>query len=239
MVSAQCLQHLDVGRVAALGLFDHRQLQLVKQDLAQFFGRVDVELLSRLAVDLRRQLRNPSGQRLSERTQGVRVRLKADHLHLSKHGHERKLHVIIQIVHALRFDLGHDILCQLLDDLRMDAQSLRCLFTAAEQRKCIFLLIVPAVRNLPPQIGQRDAVKRVAALCRIEQIGAERRVEHHTRGRNPLAHQRAQQFLAVVQDQRNLTGEQPCQNIMPSRRAERIRTRNLRLGTVQQTDRCG
>lgn len=58
MIGCQFFQDLDVGGIAGLGLFAMGQIKLFKEDVAQLFWRVDVELLASLLVDGAFQLIN-------------------------------------------------------------------------------------------------------------------------------------------------------------------------------------
>ena len=101
VVGGQVLQDLGVGGVAGLGLFDRRQLQLLKQDESQLFGRADVELAARQPVDLRGQLCQPAVHLLRKRAQVRDIHGHAGFLHRRQHGHERHFDLGEQLQHLL------------------------------------------------------------------------------------------------------------------------------------------
>ncbi len=93
----ELLEHVLGGRgLAGRRLAQHRDLQLLEQDLLQLLRRLEVELLPRLALRLRAEfgqaLRELAALRLQHRT----VDQHAAALHALQHRHQRLLDLVVE-----------------------------------------------------------------------------------------------------------------------------------------------
>ena len=156
MLAAQLFEGLGVRRPAGFRLFAGGEHQLFKQDLAELLRGVDVELLAREGVDLLLQRVDADGELLPVVVQRLPVDEKARPLHVGQHIAQRQLHFVHEGRHALVFEL-------LLHRRVQGEDRLGSLLFLAQQ-----LL--------------RQARQLVAALGRVEQIAAERRVEDEAAG---------------------------------------------------------
>lgn len=81
--------------------FSRRDPQLLKNQLAELFGRIDVERLPGKLVDLRFQNRDSAAELFPVRGKSSGVYPEADRLHSGQHLHKRKLHVVHQLFHFI------------------------------------------------------------------------------------------------------------------------------------------
>ena len=89
----QLLQHGRIRRRPRLGLLQHREVQLVEQDLPELGRRVDVELLAGHHPDVVRDVRELALELLRHRVEEVQVDPDARLLHVREHVDERHLDV--------------------------------------------------------------------------------------------------------------------------------------------------
>ena len=101
MAVFQLFQHLNVGGIALLGLFDGLEPQFLKQDMSQLLGGVDVELLPGQTVDLLCQLLDLAAEGGPETEKPSGVQQKALPLHLAQNGNQRQLHFTKEFFHPL------------------------------------------------------------------------------------------------------------------------------------------
>ena len=85
MFAPELVQYLGVGGVARLGLFYRGQTQLLKEDLAQLLGGVDVERAPGQFIDAALQGFDALGQCLTVGDQRALVDEETFALHLSQH----------------------------------------------------------------------------------------------------------------------------------------------------------
>ena len=97
VLGGQFLEHVFCGRRLALGrLAQHRDLELLEQDLLQLFGRVEVELAAGGLVRQGRQVQQLARQLAALRAQQPRVDQHAAVFHGLQHGHQRLLEFFVQ-----------------------------------------------------------------------------------------------------------------------------------------------
>ena len=96
MVCCQGVEHLVIGGIAGLGLLDRRQAQLVKHDLAQLLGRIDVELAPRHGMDGSLQVIDADPDLAADLGQHLFIKRDAGGLHGGQHLHQRQLQLGIE-----------------------------------------------------------------------------------------------------------------------------------------------
>ena len=100
MLRSQFLQHVRRRGIAGLGFFASRQLHLLKQDLSQLFGGIDVKGTSRLLMNALLQFLNPGHQSISITPKFLPAHCHALLLHLVEHQRQRHLHLVHQLPHT-------------------------------------------------------------------------------------------------------------------------------------------
>ena len=114
--SGQLLQYvLGRGGLARRSLAQHRQLQLLEQDLLQLAGRLDVEFVSGFLVRLGHELLQLLADLAALRPQQLPVDQHAVLLHAQQHGQQRLLEFLIEPVqrgHALDLRPQHPMQAQ-------------------------------------------------------------------------------------------------------------------------------
>ena len=98
MAAPELFQHLGIGGVAGLGLFDRGQLQLFEQNFPQFFGGIDVEFLARIGVYGRLTGVDALCQHVSEVCQRLSVHRHAGVLHGREHAAQGQVNVVVDPV---------------------------------------------------------------------------------------------------------------------------------------------
>ena len=178
---AQLLQRRRVGRRARLGLLDRGQPAPGRrrgvQQLAQLDRRVDVEVvapdhLAQLGVEALHIGRQP----FVELAEVGDVDGDAGVLHPGQHAHERVLDRRVQIGHALLGELRRDRLDEMVHGERLAAGDRRRVGGGAVEVE------LTLGRRLVDRRGEAgvalDEVRQlVARLRRVEQVGADRRVQ--------------------------------------------------------------
>ena len=114
----QLLQDACGGGVAGLGLFASGKAHFFKKDLAQLFGRSDIEGLSCLFVNLLFELVDPAAQALAVGAQGFGLDADSQAFHIGEDKGQRALYLRVEAPHLLFFKLCADRQCGLVQDLR-------------------------------------------------------------------------------------------------------------------------
>ncbi len=73
VLTRQLLEHVHIRARSGLGPFQHRQLQLLEQNLLKLFGRSDVELLAGQFMDFAFQCQDPLTVLLAQRVELIFV----------------------------------------------------------------------------------------------------------------------------------------------------------------------
>src|SRR5438067_10755295 len=107
-VVGELLKHSDIGRWTSGSLFQHRQLQLAEQNLAEYGIRVDVELFARRRIYLLLDAHPLARKALLERREPGNVDRDTVPFHLGQHANQRDLDVAEQVAELecleLRFE---------------------------------------------------------------------------------------------------------------------------------------
>ena len=190
MLVFQLFEHLRVRGIAAFRLLHRRQSQLFKQQLPELLRRVDVELPARIAENQLLTGRDPLREHIAERDQRQLVDEHARRLHPRQHRAERQLHVIIQLLHPLRFQLRGQHRIERRDRRRPREQIRR------NRRLAQFLFVREA--DLTAAVLHEHPVDRIASLRRIEQIARQRCVKAEALDGQILPQQEPHRLLDVV-----------------------------------------
>ena len=94
---AQPLQRALIGAVALLHAARGRQPQFLEKHIAQLLRAADVELVAHVLIDGRLRRLDLPDQPLRDIAQHADVDPHPDRLHLRQHGHQRKLHLLVQL----------------------------------------------------------------------------------------------------------------------------------------------
>ena len=193
VLATELFQHVRVRGVAAFRLLARRQAELVKEDLPELLGGVDVEFLPGIAEDRLLRSLDPALEHIAEGDERHLIRLDARSLHFSEHAAERQLDLVIELLHAVLRELFRQSFIE-----RADGRGLR---QAGADARGVFsdLLAVRAVDG-KAQVLLHDAVQVVAAARRVKIIGGQRGVEDEALRRVSLFQQTAHQRLAVMRD---------------------------------------
>ena len=193
VLAAELFQHVCVRGVAAFRLLARRQAELVKEDLPELLGGVDVEFLPGVVKNRLLRSLDPALEHIAEGDERHLVRLDARGLHFGEHTAERQLDLVIELLHAVLRELFRQRRIE-----RADGRGLRQ--TGADARGVLTDLLAVRTADGKAQVVLHDAVQIVAATCRVEIIGGQRRVEDEAIRREALLQQAAHQRLAVVRD---------------------------------------
>ena len=162
MLVFQLFEHVRIRGIAALCFLYRGQAQLFKQQLAELPRRIDVEFSARVTINDVLTGRDAFGEHVTERDQRHLVDEHARRLHPRQHRAERQLHVIIQLLHPLRFQLRGQHRIEHRDRRRPREQIRR------NRRLAQFLFVREA--DLTAAVLHEHPVDRIASLRRIEQI---------------------------------------------------------------------
>ena len=91
--------------VAAFRLLARGQAELVKEDLPELLGGVDVEFLPGIAEDRLLRGLDPALEHIAEGDERHLVRLDARGFHFGEHAAERQLDLVIELLHAVLREL--------------------------------------------------------------------------------------------------------------------------------------
>ena len=195
----ELFQHLGAGGVARLGLFHRGQAQLVKEDVPQLLGGVDVEGLPRQLIDLGLVSGDALGEHLPKGGQGLPVYQEALPLHLGQDRAQGELHLVIELVHPQLLQPGGQGLAQGPDEgavLRQGLQGRAVVGQGAESiRGQIGLL---GLGELLVEVGQAQLLQVIAAVGGGQQIGGQGGVEDEALPPDALVQQPGEQGLEVV-----------------------------------------
>ena len=95
-VGGKVFKHLRIRRIAALGLLLCRKAELIEQNRAKLFRRVDVELFARLKIDAALHGFDLFLQRFTIGGNGVFIHKETGVFHACQHLAQRKLHIVQQ-----------------------------------------------------------------------------------------------------------------------------------------------
>ena len=210
----QLLQHVGVGGPAGFGLFPVGQAQVLKQDLSQLLGGIDVELLPGGGVNPLLQLADGVGQVRTEPGQGPAVHQEAAALHIRQHPAQRKLHIEVQLFHALFPEPGQQHTIQGLYRRTIAVQR-RPGGGPVSQRGEGLRLQVGGLRQLLVEIRHKQPGQVVFSGGGVQQIGRQGGVEHEALRRKARVQQGAHQILDVVGHLGDIGGKQRRQQGLP------------------------
>ena len=187
----QLFEDLRIGGVAAFCLFDGRQAEPVKQDLPELFRGIDVEFLASIAIDRRLCILDPLREHLPKRHECKLVGRHALMLHAREHRAKRQLHVVIKRLKPHFPELFLHRLSKRRDGRR-----------AAEQ-VCKPRCVLPRrsrieLRRFKIQIRDRQLLKLIASLRRVDEIRSQRRVKAKILRRKPRVVKLPHQSLDIV-----------------------------------------
>jgi len=94
---AQLLQDGSIGRRTRLGAADDGQVEFLEEHLPQLFGRVQIERMPRVPVDVLFQLANLRSDVLGHLLEIGHIYEHAVHLHVFEHGHQGDLELFVQL----------------------------------------------------------------------------------------------------------------------------------------------
>lgn len=97
MAVAQRFQHLRAGGVASLGLFHHRQLQHLEEDVAELLWRIRIHWLPGHDLDVLFDGLDALVKFHLQLFQIRHIHLHADDLHLRQDPHQRQLHIAVEL----------------------------------------------------------------------------------------------------------------------------------------------
>ena len=215
VAAPQLLQHLGAGGVARLGLFHRGQAQLVKEDVAELLGGVDVELLSRQLVD--EGLVGPDAliQQGAEGGQGLPVHQHTQVLHLRQHRAEGELHAVVEVVHAQLLQPGGQNLFQRPDQGGVAHEGPQHRPLVGQGGEGVGGQIgVPGLGELLVEVGHAQLFQLVAAVGGGQEIGGQGGVEHKARPGDALVQQPGQEGLHVVGVLFDVGGKEGLQRIV-------------------------
>ena len=193
VLATELFQHVRVRGVAAFRLLARRQAELVKEDLPELLGGVDVEFLPGIAEDRLLRSLDPALEHIAEGDERHLVRLDARSLHFSEHAAERQLDLVIELLHAVLRELFRQSFIE-----RADGRGLRQ--AGADARGVFSDLLAVRAADGKAQMLLHNAVQVVAAPRRVKIIGGQRGVEDEALRRVSLFQQTAHQRLAVMRD---------------------------------------
>ena len=179
MLRSQLLQHVRRGRISGLRFFAALHPHFVKEDHAELLGRIDVEGLSCLLVNLRLQLSDPYTQLVPVGLQRFRIHTDAGPLHAVQRKDQRHLHFPIKLLHSglpEAFKKHRHGVVQNIAEIAAVGQEnagllLRSLCAALFPKK------FRAGRNRKIQILLCQLLHGIAVLQRIQKIGRDLRVQ--------------------------------------------------------------
>ena len=100
MLADQLFQHVRVCAPAGFGLFPGREHQFVEQHLPELFGRIDIELVSRVAPDAVLQHVDLIVQTLAEFIKGLAVNKEAGTFHFRQYATQRQFRRVVKPFHV-------------------------------------------------------------------------------------------------------------------------------------------
>ena len=111
MLAPKLFQNIGVCAPAGLGFLARGQHQAVKQHFTELLWRIYVELTACKLPYLVSKLLNAVVEACAELTQCRSVDHKSDRLHIGKHPTQRKLDIVIKLLHVklLKLLLGHGL----------------------------------------------------------------------------------------------------------------------------------
>ena len=210
----QLLQHVGVGGPAGFGLFPVGQAQVLKQDLSQLLGGIDVELLPGGGVNPLLQLADGVGQVRTEPGQGPAVHQEAAAFHIRQHPAQRKLHIEVQLFHALFPEPGQQHTMQGLYRRAIAAQRRPGGGPVSQQGEGLRLQ-VDGLWQLLVEIRHKQPGQVVFPGGGVQQIGRQGGVEHEALRREAAVQQRPHQILHVVGHLGDIGGKQRRQQGLP------------------------
>ena len=106
MLVLQLFQHIGIGGITGFGLLNGRKFHLLKQQLTQLFGGIDIKGRIRVGINEALTISNALRKHLSKLQKLLTVDGNAPLLHAIKHTAKRQLDVVIKRRHPLPLQLG-------------------------------------------------------------------------------------------------------------------------------------
>ena len=192
MSGPKLLEHRCVGRIAGLGPFALRQVQLEEEDLLELFWATEVELVPDIDIDLALEAADLGGELAIEHAERLEVERHADRLHLREDRYQRQLDLAEQPV---ELELGQPPLQRFTDGDRRQGFEAR----SRGRRQ-----LRGRRKDLVEVLGD-DVCDRLAPEGRIEDVGGDLRVERDRwrRRLRVLGEARDEDGLHFVPDERD------------------------------------
>ena len=192
---AQLLEHARVrGQLPLRRALAGREPQLLVQDHAELWRRVQVELLAHLPIDLCLQLRHAAAHVGAHPIEVGDVERHAPLFHAAQDGGERHLDRLEQVAEALLVDLLFHHRREQRDRGGLGGD--RAPSGVAEQ--LTLLLLVDRTQDIGPQVLLAQRAQRILGGGGIEQVAGQEGVEHHPRDLDAGGERTSFQLLRVV-----------------------------------------
>ena len=198
VMGLQLFQHIGIGGIAPLGLFQRRQVEPFEKDFTQLLGGVDIELTAGVVEDFLLALPNTQIQHLTKGSQRLAVHIHTAALHLRQHRAKRQLQFREQRKHILLLQLFFQCIMQGGYSGNMGLEGCHRHRNITQRRKRIRIIIVHLGLDLTIKIGYKQLVQLIAAVGGCEQICGNGGVKHKAFRGQSLAQKPVHQGFYIV-----------------------------------------
>ena len=215
METGERFQNFSTRRIAALGFFTDGQPQLVKQDLAELFGRLNVELLPCVRINRVDELCNAPVEHLAEGGKLRGVGEAADVLHLCEQTHERQFNRKVQVAHPALLQLFGQRRGHAANRVGAGCQRGQQSSPVAERRIHFGRAKIKRRQRLT-QLCERDTIQIEAVVIGREQIGRDAGIKRDPARLQSHGEQTDAPLLGIVHHERIFAREQAAQQLAPA-----------------------